>query len=299
MSQDEEIDVLIATDCISEGQNLQDAACVVNYDIHWNPVRLIQRFGRVDRLGSQHESIQMVNFWPAIGLETYIKLKTRVEGRMAMVQLAATADDEDWRGGQLQKLHNEIPDPDDKPGLSLSEVSTEDFLADLAAYLETNRAALEAAPPGLFAVIPQSPSHGISRGVVWCLRQKNAAEVEKRRLKRRDGSRFAPPHFLVYVGQDLQIKIAHTQDRKLLGILRELCAGQISAFEELCDEFEKSRDYETLKVWVETAIASCCENEKKVSLGALMQRGGLIPAQSQQAQMDLDEWEIVTWFVVR
>ena len=297
-NQSEEIDVLIATDCIAEGQNLQDAACVVNYDIHWNPVRLIQRFGRVDRLGSAHENIRMVNFWPAIGLETYIKLQTRVEGRMAMVQLAATADDEDWRDNQLQKLHSEVPDPDDKPGLSLSEVSTEDFLADLAAYLETNREALQYAPPGLFAVLPQLGS-GLSRGVVWCLRQKNAAEVEKRRQKRRDGSRFAPPHFLVHIGEDLEIKIAHTQDRKILGILREACAGQKAAFEELCKEFEQSRDEAELRSWVETAIASCCEGEKKASLGALMQRGGLIPTQSQQAQMDWENWEIVTWFVVR
>lgn len=298
-ARDEEIDVLIATDCISEGQNLQDAGCVVNYDIHWNPVRLIQRFGRVDRLGSAHETVQMVNFWPAIGLETYIKLQARVEGRMAMVQLAATGDDEDWRDGQLQKLHDSVPDPDDKPGLLLSEVSTEDFLADLAAYLETNRAALEHAPLGLFAVVPASPRRGIERGIMWCLRQKNAAEVEKRRLQRRDGSRFAPPHFLVHIGEDLKIKIAHTQDRKLLGILRELCANQKSAFESLAREFEQTRDEPKLLRCVEAAIASCCEGEKKASLGALTQRGGLLPNIAQQAQLNLDDWEIVTWFVVR
>lgn len=93
VSQTEEIDILIATDCISEGQNLQDCDYLINYDIHWNPVRLIQRFGRIDRIGSINPSIQMVNFWPTADLNEYINLKGRVESRMALVDLTATAED--------------------------------------------------------------------------------------------------------------------------------------------------------------------------------------------------------------
>ena len=88
-----EIDILIATDCISEGQNLQDCDTLVNYDIHWNPVRIIQRFGRIDRIGSINNVIQLINFWPQVSLDDYINLKSRVEGRMHLVNFTATGDD--------------------------------------------------------------------------------------------------------------------------------------------------------------------------------------------------------------
>src|SRR5205807_998469 len=162
LPQTEEIDLLIATDCISEGQNLQDCDTVVNYDIHWNPVRLIQRFGRIDRIGSRNKAIQLVNFWPTHDLNKYINLKNRVEARMALVDIAATQEDnilnvdelqdliqEDlkYRDKQLLRLKDEILDLEDfTETVALSEFTLDDFRAELSKYIEMNRATLEDAP---------------------------------------------------------------------------------------------------------------------------------------------------------
>ena len=91
---DDGIDILIATDCLSEGQNLQDADTQVNYDIHWNPVRLIQRFGRIDRIGSPNKKIHCVNFWPAKSFEEYLHLETRIQNRMSMMTLVGSETQE-------------------------------------------------------------------------------------------------------------------------------------------------------------------------------------------------------------
>ena len=168
--QREEIDLLIATDCISEGQNLQDCDLLINYDIHWNPVRIIQRFGRIDRIGSRNESVQLVNFWPVADLDRYLKVKHRVEARMALVDMTATQTDnlldpgqledlikEDllFRDRQLKRLKDEVLDLDDlDDSVSLTDFSLDEFRLDLLRYLEANRAALEEAGEGPYAVVP-------------------------------------------------------------------------------------------------------------------------------------------------
>jgi len=162
----EEIDILISTDCLSEGQNLQDCDYVVNYDIHWNPVRIIQRFGRIDRLGSQNQVIQLVNFWPNMELDEYINLSARVSGRMVLLDISATGEeniiefpdagkmnDLEYRRRQLEQLQNEVVDLEDLGGgISITDMTLNDFRMDLAEYLKENTDLLENMPPGVFAV---------------------------------------------------------------------------------------------------------------------------------------------------
>ena len=192
MPQEGEISLLIATDCISEGQNLQDCDYLVNYDIHWNPVRIIQRFGRIDRIGSANRTLQLVNFWPTDDLNKYINLKNRVEARMALVDIAATLEEnilqdteieefihEDlrYRDKQLLRLKDEVLDIEDLgDSVSLTEFTLDDFRLELLKYIEANRAELEGAPFGLYAVVPPDVDHNIiAPGVIFCLRQKSIA----------------------------------------------------------------------------------------------------------------------------
>jgi hypothetical protein len=211
MPQDREIDLLIATDCISEGQNLQDCDYLVNYDIHWNPVRIIQRFGRIDRIGSRNQTVQLVNFWPTEDLNAYINLKGRVEARMALVDITATGGDNlleeeikalvetdlHFRDQQLLRLKDEVLDLEDlSESINLTEFTLDDFRIDLSNFMESNRRALEDAPLGLYAVVPPLPElpKVVTPGVIFCLRQKGESK---------DAEVINPlqPYFLVYVRQ--------------------------------------------------------------------------------------------------
>ncbi len=204
MPQEGEIDLLIATDCISEGQNLQDCDYLINYDIHWNPVRIIQRFGRIDRLGSTNEYIQLVNFWPTADLNKYINLKDRVEARMALVDLTATGADNllnpeqlkdlikeemTYRDKQLLRLKDEVIDLEEMDdNISLSEFTLDDFRIELLNYLEQNWRQLSEAPLGLYTAVPTLDKMAdptlfdrnwhkiIVSGVIFCLRHKNPPE---------------------------------------------------------------------------------------------------------------------------
>jgi len=262
MPKEGTIDILIATDCISEGQNLQDCDYLINYDIHWNPVRIIQRFGRIDRLGSKNDKIQLVNFWPTKDLDNYINLKERVEARMALVDVTATADDnvlatdqieeliEDdlkYRNQQLKKLRDEVLDLEDmNESISLTDFTLDDFRIELLNFIENNRKKLEDAPFGLYAVVP-SPSGNYSNlldteklstaekeiikpGVVYCLKQKGDT----------DGNEEVnplQPYFLVYIRDDGQIRFNYTNAKQILEIYRLMCSGKSQAFEELCEIF--------------------------------------------------------------
>ncbi|MGL5033134.1 MAG: C-terminal helicase domain-containing protein, partial [Microcystaceae cyanobacterium] len=189
LSQEAEIDLLIATDCISEGQNLQDCDYLINYDIHWNPVRIIQRFGRIDRLGSINETVQLVNFWPVEDLNRYINLRNRVEARMALVDITATGEDNvltiaeqevqiqaemTYRDEQLLRLQNEILDLEDfDQTVSLTDFSLDDFRMDLFNYLDQHQEALANAPMGIYCVVPASPGDAnIQPGLIFCLQQR-------------------------------------------------------------------------------------------------------------------------------
>ena len=210
-----EIDVLIATDCISEGQNLQDCDFLINYDIHWNPVRIIQRFGRIDRIGSQNQVIQLVNFWPMQDLDEYINLQQRVQGRMVLLDVSATGEenvieqnatremkDLEYRRKQLQSLQNKVVDLEDiSGGISITDMTFNDFKADLMEFLKENRERLERAPVGMYAItaIPDDLQESVKPGVIFTLRQIKGAPQTKEQ-----NALF--PYYLMYCDIDGSVK---------------------------------------------------------------------------------------------
>jgi superfamily II DNA or RNA helicase len=313
MPQTGEIDVLIATDCISEGQNLQDCDYLINYDIHWNPVRIIQRFGRIDRIGSVNHAVQLVNFWPTLDLEKYVGLKNRVEARMALVDIAATFEDNilktdeieelvhqdlRYRDKQLLRLREEILDLEDfSESVALNEFTLDDFRIELANYIESNRELLEEAPLGLYAVVPPHPEHQvIGPGVIFCLKQKSGAT---------SGDTVNPlqPYYLVYVRDDGTVRFGFAQPKQILEIYRLLCAGKSQPHEVLCQLFDAETGngaqmtlYHRL---LEAAVDSIARTfQKRVAAGLQSGRGFKIPEQHEQAR-DTSDFELVTWLVVK
>ncbi|TAN42552.1 MAG: ATP-dependent helicase [Nitrospirae bacterium] len=312
MKQDEEIDILIATDCISEGQNLQDCDCLINYDIHWNPVRIIQRFGRIDRIGSRNEKVFMFNFWPTKDLDNYITLKERVEARMALVDIAATTDDnllsqdikdliqEDlkYRDLQLKKLKEEILDMEDvSDGIALSEFTLDDFRIELTNYIQANKEKLENAPLGLYAVVPSSQDNQvIGPGVLFCLRQIGDTSGN-------EAVNPLQPCYLVYIRDNGDVRYNFTNAKQILEIFRMLAAGNDKAFEKLCDIFNaetsNGNDMKKYDELLEKAINEITRTFKKRAVGALLSgRGGKLPTQTQQVK-GADDFELVTWLVIK
>ena len=247
-----EIDILFATDCISEGQNLQDCDCLVNYDIHWNPVRIIQRFGRIDRLGSTNETIQLVNFWPDIELDEYIQLEGRVKGRMALLDASATGEenvlegkrndemnDLNYRRQQLQTLQEEVLDLEDMSGgISITDFAFDDFRVELQRYAKDHPGLLEESPLGLCAMarIPEELAEEIEPGIIFCLKQND---------EQRDPKDANPsfPYYVVYVTENGTIAHPHTQPKSALDIMRAACDGVDEPILELCRTFNrKSKD---------------------------------------------------------
>ncbi|GAA4116598.1 helicase-related protein [Knoellia locipacati] len=220
-----ELDVLIGTDVISEGQNLQDCDYLVNYDIHWNPVRIIQRFGRVDRIGSTNAQIQLVNFWPDISLDEYINLKERVENRMVIADLAAVGDDNildpasadaAYRKEQLRKLQDDIIELEDvRTGVSITDLGLNDFRMDLLGYINEH-GALDTLPKGLHAVVPADRTNGLKPGVIFALRNVDADENIDR------GNRLHP-HYLIYLDEAGNVIADHTEVKQLLDVIRAGC----------------------------------------------------------------------------
>lgn len=314
MPQDAEIDLLIATDCISEGQNLQDCDYLVNYDIHWNPVRIIQRFGRIDRIGSLNEAVQLVNFWPTPDLNKYIKLKNRVEARMALVDIAATNEDnllkpedvqeliEDelkYRDKQLLRLKDEVLDLEDfsDETVALSEFTLDDFRIELSKYIETNRRLLEEAPLGLYAVVPtDSGVPQIQPGVVYCLRQKGNSEEM-------DTYNPLQPYFLVYVREDNIVRYSFAQPKQILDIYRLLCAEQARPHEALCNLFDQEtnngKEMGRYNDLLTSAVKSIEHTFKKRVVAQLQSgRGALLPTREQQVHEQTD-FELITWLVIK
>lgn len=311
MPQDGEIDLLIATDCISEGQNLQDCDTLVNYDIHWNPVRLIQRFGRIDRIGSINASVQMVNFWPTEDLNKYINLKNRVEARMALVDIAATQEDnllaavEDmiqddlkYRDKQLLRLRDEVLDLEDfTESISLTEFTLDDFRIELSKYIESNRKLLEDAPLGLYALVPPHPDYAsIAPGVIFCLRQKTT-EVGK------DTVNPLQPYFLVYVRDDKVVRYTFAQPKQILEIYRLLCAERTIPYEALCNLFDQETrhgsDMTQYNDLLQAAITSIAHTFKRRSLSQLQSSRSAVLLDQRQQVTDTTAFELITWLVVK
>ena len=241
---EKQIDVLFATDCISEGQNLQDCDYLINYDIHWNPVRLIQRFGRVDRIGSNNKEIQLVNFWPDMSLDEYIKLETRVRSRMTMVDVTATGEYDlldpnsknlDYRKEQLLQLQSEVVDLDDlKGGVSITDLTLDDFILALQRFNKEHPKLLEKYPTGIYAVtsIPEKLKKECVPGVIFCLKQKKHTEKEK-------SSSSIYPYFLVYVREDGDVHVKYSNPKQVLDMFKGLCADKDEVLVDLVKEFNK------------------------------------------------------------
>lgn len=238
---DSDIDILIATDCISEGQNLQDCDYLINYDIHWNPVRIIQRFGRIDRIGSKNEVIQLVNFWPDLSLDDYINLKGRVETRMKISIMTSTGDDNliseeekgdlEYRKKQLQRLMDEVVDLEDMTtGISIMDLGLNEFRLDLLEYMKTNHD-VEHAPYGLHAVV-SSKGADTPKGVFYVLRNiSKSINIDKQNRLH--------PFYMVYISEDEKIVCNHISPKKTLDLMRYLCRDNTEPMLKLCREFNK------------------------------------------------------------
>ena len=317
----EEIDILIATDCLSEGQNLQDCDLVVNYDIHWNPVRLMQRFGRIDRLGSRNRKVCMTNFWPTENLDRYLDLKNRVEARMALADATATGSDDvlseesqkalqgelRFRDEQLQRLRDEILDPEvTDEGVSLTDFTLDDFLADLLQYIQQNRAELEAAPLGAYAIVPdraaadtqnEQLTRQLRPGVIFCLRRRTA-----KGKRQPDTPNRLWPYFLVYVRDDGTVRYSFQQAKQCLSLFRNLAVGRKQAIAALEDAFDRATrkgqrmdDYEKL---LGVAVRNISASFGKAELRALTsQRGARIATRSVRP-VTAEDFELVTWLVI-
>lgn len=307
-----EIDLLIATDCISEGQNLQDADLLVNVDIHWNPVRLIQRFGRIDRIGSRNSTIQMVNFWPTEDLNKYLHLKDRVESRMALVDLSATGDDDllnartgsdidaRWRDDQLLRLKDEAFDLEETGGgVTLSDFALDDFRADLLGFARANEQALRDAPLGLHAVVPNVFEGGtLEAGVIFCLRRRPPdPNPEQAKINPLD------PHYLVYVKDDGTVRLGFGQPKPILDAFRSLCLGRGEPFEALCNAFDDETDHgekmDRYDELIRAAVTSIGETSATRTLTALTgSRGARVPDGTAQARVSMD-YDLITWLIIR
>jgi hypothetical protein len=315
----EEIDILIATDCISEGQNLQDCDCLVNYDIHWNPVRIIQRFGRIDRIGSKNQVVRMINFWPTKDLDNYINLKIRVESKMALVDLTATGEEDvlnaeqieeliteelKYRNKQLKKLQKEVLDIEEMDGsVSLTDFTLDDFRVELLNYINKNEQKLKNSPMGLYAVVPtdvpnlnESEQEIIKPGVIFCLSQKNLSE---------ENGVFNPlnPYFLVYIRKDQTVRYNYTNPKQILEIFRGLCLGKTEPYHELCDVFNKETEngykMEFYSKLLEKAVSEITHTFKnRVFEAVTKDRNAKIPPLNNQLK-GINDFDLVTWLILR
>lgn len=299
-----EIDILIATDCISEGQNLQDCDYLINYDIHWNPVRIIQRFGRVDRIGSKNEVIQLVNFWPNMELDEYINLEARVSGRMVMLDMSATGEenvivdsgemnDLEYRKKQLKQLQDQVVDLEDiGGGISITDLTFNDFKMDLVNYMKNNKEILEKAPTGMYAVA-KSNIEEAERGVIFCLKQINE-EIKPSEFNTLN------PYFLVYVKESGEVLLNFIQSKKILDIYKKVCLGENTLFPDLISEFNRetnnAKDMSKFTNFLEKTVENIVGKEEEKGLDSLFSFGETALNNSVQ---NMDDFELISFLVIK
>ena len=300
---DKEIDILIATDCISEGQNLQDCDTLVNYDIHWNPVRIIQRFGRIDRIGSINNDIQLINFWPQVSLDDYINLKSRVEGRMHLVDLTATGDDNvltnessdiEFRKQQLERLQKEVVDIEDMDsGISITDLGLNDFRMDLVNYINTGKD-LSQIPNGMHAVASKDESKGIAEGVIFILKNINK-EVNI------DNTNQLHPFYLVYIKQNGEIISNHLNVKNTLDILRSISKGKDepikAVYEIFNDETDDGKNMKTYSGLLGNAIDSIIHVKDESDVDSLFTAGGTTALIN--SIKGLEDFELIAFMVIK
>ncbi len=293
-----DIDILIATDCISEGQNLQDCDFCINYDIHWNPVRIIQRFGRIDRIGSQNKFIQMVNFWPDLDLDEYIKLKSRVETRMRISVMTSTGDDDlinqeekgdlEYRKSQLKRLQDEVVDLEDmSSGISIMDIGLNDFRMDLLAYMKEHDN-IDRLPSGIHAVVK-----GEKPGVIFVLKNVN----DKINI---ESQNRIHPFYMVYVGMDGEIYANHLQPKDTLDILRHLARGKNQPDNLLCKSFNKAtnngKNMDKISHLLEDAVMSIIDVKNEADIDSFFGSGQTTFL--SKGFSGLDDFELICFMVV-
>lgn len=298
----DEIDILIATDCISEGQNLQDCDCVINYDIHWNPVRIIQRFGRVDRIGSKNESIQLINFWPDMDLDEYINLKGRVETRMKISIMSSTGDDDlinaeekgdlEYRKQQLKRLQEEVVDIEDmSTGISIMDLGLNEFRLDLLEYIKIH-GDMDTKPKGLHAVVQSSEE--LPQGVIFVLKNvNNSVNI--------DNQNRIHPFYMVYIGMEGDIICDYLNPKQLLDDIRLLCRGKREPIVELCQKFNEEtndgKDMQELSNLLRETIHSIIDTKEESDIDSLFTAGGTSALISVVS--GLDDFELISFLVIK
>lgn len=297
-----DIDILIATDCISEGQNLQDCDYLINYDIHWNPVRIIQRFGRVDRIGSDNKVIQLVNFWPNLSLDDYINLKNRVENRMVMLDISGTGEDNvltnkssdmEYRKEQLKKLQEEVVDLEDmNTGISITDLGLNEFRMDLVEYVKNN-GDLDGIPFGLHSVVHENKKLGIEKGVIYVLKNINN-EVNI------DSMNQLHPFYLVYIKEDGKILSNHLNVKHTLDLLRMISKGSNEPIKSAYNIFnEFTNDGKNMKLYsnlLSQSIDSIINIKEENDIDSLFRTGGTTMLKNNIK--GLEDFELITFMVV-
>ncbi|MDO8771988.1 MAG: helicase-related protein [Burkholderiaceae bacterium] len=308
LADEGEIDLLIATDCISEGQNLQDCDWLVNYDIHWNPVRIIQRFGRIDRIGSPNQNIQLVNFWPNMELEEYIGLEQRVSGRMVLLDVSATGEenlieqqsgnpmnDLEYRRKQLLKLQDTVIDMEDlSNGVSITDLTLTDFRIDLAQYLKEHPGQLDGLPLGAYAVTT-SIDADIAPGVIFCLRAEGAVAA-----KGQQSDYPLAPIYLAHVGDDGAVLLPYTQAKRILDRLKRLALGRELPDDGACAKFDREtrqgEDMRHMQKLLASAVASVVGKNEERAVASLFSPGGTHAIKGEFA--GTNAFEVLAFMVV-
>ena len=295
-----EIDVIIATDVISEGQNLQDADYLINYDIHWNPVRIIQRFGRIDRIGSTNDVIQMVNFWPDISLDEYINLKARVENRAKLVAVSSTGEDTidntdpdmAYRKKQLETLQNEVVDLEDmSSGVNIMDLGLNEFQLDLQ-KLREKYGDYEAKPYGIHAITQSDNNH--PAGVIFVLKNhNNAMNIDKQNRLH--------PFYLVYIDENGEVVSSHFNPKKVLDDMRYLSKDKSLPIKNLTQSFNiETREGKEMSKYsnlLNQAIDSMINGKQEKDIDSLFTTGGTTALENDIS--GLNDFELIDFLVVR
>lgn len=313
---EEEIDILIATDCVSEGQNLQDCDSLVNYDIHWNPVRIIQRFGRIDRIGSKNERIQLINFWPAIELDEYIKLEQRVRGRMMLLNTSATGEDDiinqtdqdimndiEFRKNQLTKLKAEVVDLEDISGnISITDLTMTDFKMDLMEYLKENKDILAKAPLGIYALcskdqLAANAFEGLESGVIFILKQVAFSDLVSKETN------ALHPYYMVYISETGLIKHSYLQSKYILDIFRKLAKGNTEVRKDLVEIFNQetleAKDMSKYSELLENAISEILGEKTQEGIKEIFSTVGKTNISKNVNLRGLDDFELISFLIIK